>query len=138
MKKVNFTLENQVALEKILVSHLLTNTQFVGPMGANFNVHQLLHELSIRSLETTLKNLEREIEITSDTPWEEPPAGKLTILNNKRELVHLIIGYKKNLEYQKYAAEEKKKLESQIAALTESTKTPAEKIKELEAKLKEL
>jgi hypothetical protein len=62
----------------------------------------------------------------------------LAILKEKKELVNLIIGWKRYNEYARESNAKKEELKAQLSALKESQKTPEDKIKELEAKLTEL
>jgi chromosome segregation ATPase len=63
---------------------------------------------------------------------------KLEALKKQKELVNLIIGWKRhNLEIQEARAK-KAELTAQLDELKESQKTPEDRIKELEAKLQEI
>ena len=63
---------------------------------------------------------------------------KIEKLTRQKELVNLIIGYKRWLLEQQETSELKKQLKKTLEDLKESQKTPEDKIKEIEAQLAEL
>jgi seryl-tRNA synthetase len=70
--------------------------------------------------------------------WISPDNDKLAQMKNLKELVNLIIGWKRyNLEIQENKIK-KAELSKKLEELKESQKTPEDKIKDLEAQLKEL
>ena len=70
--------------------------------------------------------------------WVNPDNDKLAQMKNLKELVNLIIGWKRyNLEIQENKIK-KAELTKKLEELKESTKTPEDRIKEMEAQLKEL
>ena len=63
---------------------------------------------------------------------------KLEALKKQKELVNLIIGWRRYKLEAEATQKQKSELTEQLKALKESTKTPEDRIKELEAKLADL
>ena len=139
MAKINFTEANLAQLKELAIKFLMENRTITYGIGNQvYSIVTLMHTTSINTLNNIRLALSKMIEAQeSKDEWTDPDNSKLALLKENKELVNLIIGWKrKNLEI----AENKKmkeKLTQQLAALKESTKTPEDRIKELEAKLKE-
>jgi len=77
-------------------------------------------------------------QLESRDEWIDPDNEKLSQLKEDKELVNLIVGWKRlNLERAENARK-KEELSKKLAELKESTKTPEDRIKEMEAELAEL
>ena len=139
MAKINFTEANLTQLKELAIKFLMENRTITYGIGNQVHsIVTLMHTTSINTLNNIRLTLGKMIETQeSKDEWTDPDNSKLALLKENKELVNLIIGWKrKNLEI----AENKKikeELTQQLAALKESTKTPEDRIKELEAKLKE-
>lgn len=139
MAKINFTEANLTQLKELAIKFLMENRTITYGIGNQvYSIVTLMHTTSINTLNNIRLTLGKMIEAQeSKDEWTDPDNNKLALLKENKELVNLIIGWKrKNLEI----AENKKmkeELTQQLAALKESTKTPEDRIKELEAKLKE-
>jgi hypothetical protein len=101
----------------------------------------LLHTTTINTLNSIRLQLAKEIEaIENQDEWVsgEVSQRKLDSLKAKKELVNLIIGYKRFIQEQTEIARERASLEDELVRLKESQKTPEDKIKEIESKLETL
>lgn len=118
---------------------LFDKTVVFTKLGQPLNIYELLHTTSIGQLNEIKSNLTKKIEKAESTDeWIAPDNDKLQSMKDTKELVNLIIGWKRyNLELDENARK-KEELTEKLAELKESTKTPEDRIKELEAQLKEL
>ena len=141
MPKINFTTEHYERLKVLSLEMLFKNEAVSSRFGQIYSIVDLLHTTTIDSLNTlrtylmdSIKKLENKDEWVADEYTQE----KLADLRTKKELVNLIIGYKRyNLEAEA-TKRERKELEAKLAQLKESQKTPEDRIKELEDKLSAL
>lgn len=138
MAKINFTKEHFDKMCVLALGMLINNEVITTKMGQTLNIVELLHTTTINTLnsirlglETKIKNLEGEDE------WVASPVSqaKLNKTKEQKELVNLIIGYKKYKLEAEETAKKKAVLIEKLKALKESQKTPEDKIKELEAEL---
>ena len=137
-----FTKEHEEKLDKLIAKAVKENRVFNYGLGQGGNtVMNILHTVTIESLRKILSTIKKLIQTEEDKDeWssKDVDSKKLERLREDRELVNLAIGYKiKNLEI---AANAKKKAEltAKLAELQESTKTPEDRIKEMEAELAKL
>lgn len=137
--KINFTKEHMIRLYDLANEALFNRTVVTTKLGQPLNIYELLHTTSINQLTEIKLSLAKKIEkIEEKDEWIEPDNDKLQAMKDTKELVNLIIGYKRyNLEIQENKIK-KDELSKKLAELKESTKTPEDRIKELEAQLKEL
>ena len=137
--KINFTQEHYVKLQSLAAEALFNKVVITTKLGQPLNIYELLHTTSINQLNEIKSSLAKKIEKMEETDeWVQPDNDRLEWYKNAKELVNLIIGWKRyNLEVE---ANKKKKeeLSEKLNELRESTKTPEDRIKELEAQLKEL
>lgn len=137
--KINFTKEHMVRLYDLANEMLFDNATIQTSMGQVLNIVELLHCTSIGQLQNIMSSIKKKIDkIEESDEWLAPDNDKLEELRRMKELVNLIIGWKR---YNMEIAENKKKKEEltdKLTKLKESTKTPEDRIKELEAQLKEL
>lgn len=139
MAKINFTDANLARLKELAVKFLMENRVIMTTMGQPLSISELMHTQSINTLNNIRTALNKQIEKQeSKDEWVNPDNVQLDILRENKELVNLIVGWKrKNLEI----AENKKlkeELTKKLGELEESTKTPEDRIKELKAQLQEL
>lgn len=138
---ITFTKEHEAKLDAMLATAIKKNRIYQYGVGQIFNVVELLHTVSINTLVRMLSSLKKQIATEEDKDeWNDSVVNteKLDQLREDRDLINYIIGYKrKNLEI---AANAKKKAEltAKLAELKESTKTPEDRIKEMEAELAKL
>ena len=118
---------------------LFDKTTVYTKLGQPLNIYELLHTTSINQLNEIKIGLTKKIEkAEAADEWIAPDNDKLQAMKDTKELVNLIIGWKRyNLELNENARK-KEELTAKLTELKESQKTPEDRIKELEAQLKEL
>ena len=137
--KINFTKDHMSRLLDLADEALFDKTVVFTKLGQPLNIYELLHTTSINQLNEIKLGLAKKIEkAESVDEWVAPDNDKLQSMKDAKELVNLIIGWKRyNLELDENARK-KEELIEKLAELKESQKTPEDRIKELEAQLKEL
>lgn len=137
--KINFTKQHFDKLKELAVEALFDGEVFHTKMGQILNVYELIHTVSINSLNDIKNSLAAKIQkLESKDEWVEVDTTELNELKTQKELVNLIIGYKRfNLERNEIDAK-KRELSAKLAELKESQKTPEDRIKEMEAELASL
>ena len=137
--KINFTKDHMSRLLDLADEALFDKTVVFTKLGQPLNIYELLHTTSINQLNEIKLGLAKKIEKAEATDeWIAPDNDKLQSMKDTKELVNLIIGWKRyNLELDENARK-KEELIEKLAELKESQKTPEDRIKELEAQLKEL
>lgn len=141
MAKINFTQEHFEKLKAYAVEMLFTQETVTTKLGQTLNIVELLHTTTINTLNSIRLQLGKEIEtIENQDEWVSGNTSqrKLENLKVKKELVNLIIGYKRFVQEQTEIARERASIENELVRLKESQKTPEDKIKELESKLNDL
>lgn len=133
---VHFTKENYENLRKLAADMLFENGMIAYGIGQPKNVIELLHTTSIEVLNKIKQALSKKIEEQENKDeWVSPDNSKLDKLRKNKELVNLIIGWKRfNLD-KDAQAQRKFELTKKLNDLKESQKTPADRIKEIEAEL---
>ena len=137
--KINFTKDHMSRLLDLADEALFDKTVVFTKLGQPLNIYELLHTTSINQLNEIKNSLSKKIEKAEETDeWVQPDNDKLQSMKDTKELVNLIIGWKRyNLELTENELK-KEELSKKLAELKESTKTPEDRIKELEDQLKEL
>ena len=137
--KINFTKDHMQRLLDLANAALFDKTIVTTKLGQPLNIYELLHTTSINQLNEIKSSLTKRIEkMEEQDEWVSPDNDKLNWYKNTKELVNLVIGWKRyNLELDENARK-KEELTAKLTELKESTKTPEDRIKELEAQLKEL
>ena len=140
MGKINFTPTHFERMKELAVEMLLDNEVIVGKLGQQFNIVDLIHTATINTLNSMRVGIAKAIEnLENADEWvDSANQEKIEKLKKQKELVNLIIGYKRYLLEQQETSELKKQLKKTLADLKESQKTPEDKIKEIEAQLAEL
>lgn len=141
MAKINFTKEHFEKLKAYALEMLFSNETINTNLGQPLSIVELLHTTTINTLNSIRLTLSKGIEtIENQDEWVsgETSQRKLESLKAKKELVNLIIGYKRFTQEQTEIARERASLEDELVRLKESQKTPEDKIKELESKLETL
>lgn len=137
--KINFTKDHMQRLLDLANVALFDRAVVTTKLGQVLNIYELLHTTSINQLNEIKIGLAKKIEkVEAADEWIAPDNDKLQSMKDTKELVNLIIGWKRyNLELEENARK-KKELSAKLTELKESQKTPEDRIKELEAQLKEL
>lgn len=136
MTKIKFTSEHMRQLIDLAADALFNNTEVQSKLGQTLNIHNLLHTVSINQLVEIRNIYSKKIEKLEGDEWIVP--NELDEYKKVKELVNLIIGYRRyKIECAEIEAKRKALLD-EIEELRESKKTPDEKIKDLEDQLKEL
>lgn len=138
MAKVNFTKEHYARMKELAFAMLVANEAISTKIGQPLNIVDLMHTTTINTLNSVRIALGKQIEdLEKQDEWiaTDYQQEKLEALKKKKDLVNLIIGWKRyNLELAETKALQKD-LKAQLDELKESQKTPEDKIKEIEAKL---
>ncbi len=137
--KINFTKQHMERLIDLADAALFDRSTVTTKLGQVLNIYELLHTTSINQLNEIKLSLAKKIEkAEAADEWVATDNDKLQAMKDTKELVNLIIGWKRyNLELDENARK-KEELTEKLNELKESTKTPEDRIKELEAQLKEL
>ena len=133
---INFTREHMQKLSELALKMLFTNEEIRNKIGTPLSIVELLHTTSINQLNEIKAILAKKIEQQEGRDeWVDPDNEKLTKLKEDKELVNLIVGWKRWKMEMDENRREKAELTKKLAELKESTKSPEDKIKEMEAKL---
>lgn len=138
MAKINFTKDHFNKMLSMAAAMLVNNEVVMTKMGQPLNIVELMHTTTIGTLMDIKKSLSKKIENLEDQDeWVESNTNQihLTRYKNQKELVNLIIGWKRFMLEASEAAKRKQELESKLKELKDSQKTPEDKIKEIEAEL---
>ena len=137
--RINFTKDHMSRLLDLADEALFNKTVIFTKLGQPLNIYELLHTTSINQLNEIKLGLAKKIEKAEESDeWVAPDNDKLQSMKDTKELVNLIIGWKRyNLELTENELK-KEELSKKLAELKESQKTPEDRIKEIEAQLKEL
>lgn len=137
--KINFTKTHMERLADLANVALFDKMVITTKLGQSLNIYELLHTTSINQLNEIKLSLAKKIEkAEAADEWIAPDNDKLQSMKATKELVNLIIGWKRyHLELEENARK-KEELSKKLAELKESTKTPEDRIKEMEAELAKL
>lgn len=136
--KINFKKEHFDKLKELAVKALFNNDTVVGRLGNPIDIVELIHGTAINSLNQIRLSLAKKIEgLEGKDEWAADDTNQVSLEKAKeqKDLVNLIIGYKRYKQEVADNKANKKALQEQLSALKESQKTPEDKIKELEAQL---
>ena len=140
MTKINFNKTHYEMMCEMLLEMLMNNETIQHKM-LTLDVVALVHTTTINTLNTIRLDLKKTIDnLENQDEWltTELNQKKLSTLKDKKELVNLVIGYKRWQEEQESIKQTRKLLMEELEDLKESQKTPEDKIKELEDKLANL
>lgn len=140
MGKIIFTKAHYDCMCEHLLE-MLINNEVIQHKMLTLDVTALLHTTTINTLNSIRLDLKKAIDnLENQDEWSttELNQKKLASLKDKKELVNLIIGYKRWKEEQESIKQARKLLLEELDDLKESQKTPEDKIKELEDKLANL
>lgn len=134
--KINFTKEHFSKLVNLVAQAAMNNVTIPTKMGQALNIVELLHTTSITTLNNIKTSLTQKIRNIEDRDeWIEADSDVLDEIKAQKELVNLIVGWKRWKMEMDENRREKAELTKKLAELKESTKSPEDKIKEMEAKL---
>lgn len=138
-KQIKFTSEHFTRMKELLIKALLEDKTFYSKLGTPIGVSELLNQTSVNLLNEMKVSLQNKIsKFETQDEWIEVDNDKLTSLRESRELVNLIIGYKR-FQLQEQKREEKLAfLQDQLSKMEEDAKTPEEKMAELKAEIAKL
>lgn len=137
---MNFTAEHKAQFEKLTAKFVFDGETFSGRLGANAqNVQDLLHNTSIKSLESYWRQAKKELAAETDTnPWtstDQSNNARLQALQDWEQWLNLALGWRlAQAEAAKKAAAIRTK-KAQLKELQEASMTPAEKLAALEAEI---
>lgn len=138
MAKINFTKEHYAKMKELAFAMLVANEAITTKMGQPLNIVELMHTQTINTLNGIRLAVTKQIEdFEKQDEWvaTDYQQEKLETLKRRKELVNLVIGWKRrNMEVAEAKAK-KAVLTAQLKELKESQKTPEDRIKELEAQL---
>ena len=141
MGKINFTKEHYAKMKELAFGMLVNNEVVNTKLGQPLTIVDLLHTQTINTLNNIRLAIGKQIEsLENQDEWTTSAyqQNKLEKLKQAKELVNLIIGWKRhNIEVQEAKAK-KAELNAQLKQLKESQKTPEDKIKEIEEQLKSI
>jgi hypothetical protein len=136
--KINFTKEHEEKLDKFIVKMWKDDIIVTGKLGQPLNICEL-KTLSPNSLNELKLIYDKKISnLESKDEWINPENDKLDLFKFIREGLNLLVGFKRKIIELNENARKKEELTAKLTELKESTKTPEDRIKELEAQLKEL
>lgn len=141
MAKINFTKEHFNKMCNLLLGMLLNNAVINSRMGTPINAVELVHTTTINSLNGIRLALSKKIEqLESQDEWvaTDATAQQLEVAKTQKELVNLVIGYKRYKMEMEENTKKKAELMAKLKALKESQKSPEDKIKELETELSQI
>lgn len=134
--KINFTKEHFSKLVNLVAEAAMNNVTIPTKMGQQLNIVDLLHTTSINTLNNIKATLTQKIRNIEDRDeWIETDSDALEEIKAQKELVNLIVGWKRWTLEVEANKQKKAELTKKLAALKESTKTPEDRIKEMEAEL---
>jgi predicted nucleic acid-binding Zn-ribbon protein len=117
---------------------LVNNETISSKMGQPLNIVELMHTTTVQTLNDMRLNIGKQIEkLESQDEWvsTDNTQERLEKLKKQKELLNLLIGWKrKKLEIEE-AQYKKRTLTEQLNKLKEEQKTPEDRIKELEEQL---
>ncbi len=137
--KINFTKEHYAKLKELVVEALFDGEIFRTKLGQILNVYELIHTVSINQLNEIKNSLADKIQkLEGKDEWVEVDTSEFEKIKSQKELVNLIIGYKR-FNFEKNEIDFKRRvLSEKLAELKESQKTPEDRIKEIEEELESL
>ncbi len=94
--KINFTKEHYAKLKELVVEALFDGEIFRTKLGQILNVYELIHTVSINQLNEIKNSLADKIQkLEGKDEWVEVDTSEFEKIKSQKELVNLIIGYKR-------------------------------------------
>lgn len=135
---INFTKEHYAKLKELAFDMLVSNDTIPTKLGQSLTILELMHTTTINTLNSLKQQIAKQIDnLENQDEWtsSEHLQSKLNKLKAKKELVNLIVGWKRYSEEREELSAKKKELSTQLEKLKEAQKTPEERIKELEEQI---
>lgn len=135
---INFTKEHYAKLKELAFDMLVSNDTIPTKLGQSLTVLELMHTTTINTLNGLKQQIAKQIDnLENQDEWtsSEHLQSKLNKLKAKKELVNLIVGWKRYSEEREKLSAKKEELSIQLKKLKEAQKTPEERIKELEEQI---
>jgi hypothetical protein len=137
-KRINFTKEHEEKLNEFIVEMWREDIVVIGKLGQPMNICEL-KVLSPNSLNDLKLIYDKKISsLESKDEWIDPENDKLDLYRFIRNGLNLLVGFKRKQIQIAEAKAKKAELTKKLTELKESTKTPEDRIKEMEAALAEL
>jgi len=134
--KINFQKEHFTKLVNLVAQAAMNNLVINTKMGQPLNIVELLHTTSISTLNNIKANLATKIQnLENKDEWVEVNTTELEQFKAQKELVNLIVGWRRWKLERAENIRKREEIQKKYDALVESTKTPEDKKKELEAEL---
>jgi predicted nuclease with TOPRIM domain len=134
--KINFTKQHMQDLVNLVAQAAMNHTVINTKMGQPLDIVALLHTTTINTLNDIKASLVKRIRSIEDRDeWVDADTVVLDTLKGQKELVNLIVGWKRWKMEIEENRKKKENLTKKLAELKESTKTPEDRIKEMEAEL---
>lgn len=138
-KTIKFTSEHFARMKELLIKALLEDKTFYSKVGTSMGVGELLHQTSINLLNEMKVALQNKIsKFEAQDEWVDVEDDKLASLRESRELINLIIGYKRFQLQEQKREEELASLKNKLSKIEEDAKTPEQKMAELKAAIEQL
>lgn len=141
MATINFKKEHFERMKERAIEMLLDNGGVQTKMGQQLGISELLHTTTINTLNSIRVSIDSKIKVLNNQDeWTASDATQREIadLTKTRELVNLIIGYKRYNMEKEQTERQRAALKAELKSLKDAQKTPEDKIKELEEKLASL
>lgn len=135
---INFTKEHYAKLKELAFDMLVSNDTIPTKLGQSLTILELMHTTTINTLNGLKQQIAKQIDnLENQDEWasSEHLQSKLNKLKAKKELVNLIVGWKRYSEEREELSAKKEELSVQLKKLKEAQKTPEERIKELEEQI---
>lgn len=117
-------------LSQLIIEALFKDKTFYNNLNMPITVYDLVNNTTINSLTSMYSKALRKLnEVEQQNEWKETDTTELI---KTTQLLNLLIGYKTYSNEVKERKEKKKLLEEKLNTLKEASKSPEEKIKEIE------
>ena len=134
--KINFTKQHYQDLVNLVAQAAMSHTVISTKMGQPLDIVALLHTTTINTLNDIKASLVKRIRSIEDRDeWVDADTVVLDTLKGQKELVNLIVGWKRWKMEIDETRKKKENLTKKLAELKESTKTPQDRIKDIETEL---
>ena len=141
MATINFKKEHFERMKELAIEMLLDNGGVQTKMGQHLGISELLHTTTIITLNSIRVSIDSKIKtLNNQDEWTASDATQREIadLTKTKELVNLIIGYKRYNMEKEQTEIQRFMLKEELKSLKDAQKTPEDKIKEIEEKLSSL
>lgn len=117
-------------LSQLIIEALFKDKTFYNNLNMPITVYDLVNNTTINSLTSMYSKALRKLnEVEQQNEWKETDTTELI---KTTQLLNLLIGYKTYANEVEERKEKKKLLEEKLNTLKEASKSPEEKIKEIE------